>query len=701
MISLSTVSTGDGSTSPSTALATVNSASPSLGTQAGPKPTVIGLYGISGSGKSFLLSRLREELGQVEFAFFEGSDKIASLVPGGLEAFHKLDEQSKSNFRGQAIDAIREESAHSGRVAIVTGHLMFWSEEHAAGQPVYTSNDLQTFTHAIYLNISAEVISQRRLDDKLKDRTLMPVDHLHKWQEAEISAMRHLCRQHHILFSLISEPKTSIPRISTLIRHFRQSMTIESNLARVRARLDGILALSDRDDLETVLVMDGDKTLAAEDTGALFWQTLAQTRPSLGKTCPLQELFSSPLGYSDAAFHQATLLYEEATDDEQFGIICDTVASSVVMHPEIVSLLRLVADQKHIRALVVTCGLGRVWEKVLERHGLSKSVDVIGGGRISDGFVVTAAVKADVVSHLRNAAHLYVWAFGDSPLDLPMLKEADQAIVVVGDKRTRSSSMDAALSKAIQDEAFQARQVLLPNWAPPRLDEDKLPLIRLDDQQFIGSMMHRRRSVKILHATDRNAAKLLTSPTRDAEVAGPALREAHGLVGRYLATEFVSRLIGLEEYTIPHVQGYETTGHRLRNEHQTSIVALMRGGEAMAFGVNAAFPHAMFIHAASATDIKRHHVDRQCTVILVDSVVNSGKTLMEFIEHVHSLNPSIRIVVVAGVVQAEVVVETHALAKLMGHYGASIVALRLSENKFTGTKTTDTGNRLFNTTHLA
>lgn len=175
----------------------------------------------------------------------------------------------------------------------------------------------------------------------------------------------------------------------------------------------------------------------------------------MGKTCPLQELFSSPLGYSDAAFHQATLLYEEATEDEQFGIICDTVASSVVMHPDIISLLRLAADQKHVRVLVVTCGLGRVWEKVLERHGLPKPVDVIGGGRISDGFVVTAAVKAAIVSHLRNAAHLYVWAFGDSPLDLPILKEADQAIVVVGDKRTRSSSMDDALSRAIQDETFK------------------------------------------------------------------------------------------------------------------------------------------------------------------------------------------------------------------------------------------------------
>ncbi|KAK7426494.1 hypothetical protein QQZ08_007089 [Neonectria magnoliae] len=453
--------------------------------------------------------------------------------------------------------------------------------------------------------------------------------------------------------------------------------------------------------------MDGDKTLAAEDTGALFWQTLAQNRLCLAKSSPLQELFSSSLGYSDTAFHQATLLYEaatddeEATDDEQFEIMCDAVASSVIMRPDIISLLRLAADQRHVGALVVTCGLGCVWEKVLERHGLSKTVDVIGGGRISNGFVVTAAAKAAIVSQLRNAARLYVWAFGDSPLDLPMLKEADQAIVVVGDKQTRSSSMDEALSKAIHDEDFQARQVLLPSQSPLRLDEDKLPLVRLDDEQFVGSIMRHRRSVEILHATEKDAAKLLTSPTRDASVAGPALREAHGLVGRYLATEFVSLLIGLEEYTIPHVQGHHTIGHRLRNEHRTSIVALMRGGEDMAFGVNATFPRAMFIHATSAADIKRHHLDHQCTVILVDSVVNNGKTLMQFIEHVRDLHASIRIVVVAGVVQAEVVVEMHALAKLMGRHGASIVALRLSENKFTGTKTTDTGNRLFNTTHLA
>ena len=80
---------------------------------------------------------------------------------------------------------------------------------------------------------------------------------------------------------------------------------------------------------------------------------------------------------------------------------------------------------------------------------MSDSVKVIGGGRFSDGYFVTPGVKAAVVSHLRDVHDLHVWAFGDGPLDIPMLWEADQAVVVVGDKKKRSTIMDAALATAI------------------------------------------------------------------------------------------------------------------------------------------------------------------------------------------------------------------------------------------------------------
>jgi uracil phosphoribosyltransferase len=373
------------------------------------------------------------------------------------------------------------------------------------------------------------------------------------------------------------------------------------------------------------------------------------------------------------------------------------------MHPEFVTLLKLVAEQEHVRAVIVTCGLRRVWEKVLEREGLSKAVTVIGGGRISDGFIVTAAVKAALVARLRDAHQMYVWAFGDSPLDLEMLIKANQAIVVVGEEETRSKTMDVALMNAIDNDGLRARQAVLPSNASPRLDTTRLPLIQLTEHAFVDSVLCRRSkhaSIQVVHATDRSAAKLLMTPMRDARIAGQVLREAHPRAGWYLATEFLADVIGIEEYSIPHVQGHHTSGYRLLHEKQTSIVALMRGGEFMALGVNEAFPLAMFVHASCSDDIKPHHLQGQRTIVLVDSVVNSGKTVVQFVQHVRNLHATIRIVVVGGVAQAQSISRDSPMQILARQGKLALIALRLSDNKFTGRGTTDTGNRLFNTTHM-
>jgi uracil phosphoribosyltransferase/phosphoserine phosphatase/adenylate kinase len=664
------------------------------------KAVVVGLYGVPGSGKTFLLDQLKEELGEEYFAFYEGSKMIATVFPGGLDAFQTLDEGEKEHWRQLAIDTIGRRCADSGQVAVVAGHFMFWPEEEKDGRPIYTPNDLDTFTHILYLDVPAEVVAQRRLDDTERSRPSISVNHLRKWQRSEKTQLCSLCRHHGILFSLVFPHPTLLNKVSTLLRDFRHHSE-EYNLSRAESRMDEVLVAS-QGQLETVLVMDADRTLAAEDSGALFWKMVSNSRQARDEECRLKTLFSSPLGCSYTAFRQAVLLYEETADDQEFNALCEDVASAVTMHPEFVSLLQLVAEQEHVAAVVVTCGLRRIWDKVLEREGLSKTVKVIGGGRIADGFVVTAAVKAAMVARLRNIHHMYVWAFGDSVLDLPMLSKADQAIVVVGEEQTRSKTMEAALLNAIDNGGLLARQTLLPSNASPRLDTTRLPLLQLTDPQFIDSIIRRRsrHPLQVLHATDRKAAKLLMTPMRDATVAGPVLREAHRCVGWYLATEFLAEMIGVEEYPIPHVQGHQTNGYRLCHEKETLIVALMRGGEAMAFGVNEAFPRAMFVHANRPEDIKPHHLLRQRNVVLVDSVVNSGKTVVNFVQHVRSLHATIRVVVVAGVAQAQSVSEGSLAQVLARHANLSLVALRLSDNKFTGRGTTDTGNRLFNTTHL-
>ena len=179
---------------------------------------------------------------------------------------------------------------------------------------------------------------------------------------------------------------------------------------------------------------------------------------------------------------------------------------------------------------------------------------------------------------------------------------------------------------------------------------------------------------------------------------GSELRQAHRSVGWYLAIEYLSsnNIIGLEEYDITHVNNSLTTGHRLRHDSKTTIIALMRGGEPMAFGVADAMPTAMFLHANSPDDVKSHHITGQCTVVLVDSVINSGGTILAFIQHIRKLHATIRIVIVAGVVQNEVVER----GKFTSYANVKLVALRISRNKYTGSGGTDTGNRLFNTTHL-
>ncbi|MCJ1281499.1 hypothetical protein MMC26_000819 [Xylographa opegraphella] len=665
------------------------------------KPVVVGLYGIPGSGKTFLLNQLEQELGETHFAFYEGSRMIDTVVPGGLTAFQNMEEQEKAYWRGRAVDTIGKKSLDSGKVAVVTGHFMFWSKEQDVGMPVHTTNDFQVFTHILYLDTPAELVEKRCLDDTQRSRSLPPVSHLRRWQKEEKTELRNLCHCHGILFMLVNPIPTLSNKVSTLLHDFRHHSE-NYNLNQAQRRLDDIVGAS-RNQLETMLVLDADKTMAAADAGALFWQKFSTLWPEKTGSSTLNALFSGPLSYSHTAFRQAVLLYEETTTDEEFDTFCNDVALEVAMYPDILSLLQLVTEQKHVGAVVVTCGLRRVWDKVLEREGLSEKVKVIGGGRISDGFVISPAVKGALVARLQDFHHLHVWAFGDSPVDLDMLCKADQAIIVVGGEQTRSKTMDAALISAIDNDGLQACQAVLPSSVSPRLDSTKLPIVKLTEPEFVTSLLGNRTThdgLDIICATERNATKLLATTMRDAAVAGPALRESHRRVGYYLALEFLADVMGLEQPPIRHVLGHQTTGYQFLHERQTTIVALMRGGEPMAFGVSDALPLAMFVHAADADEVELHHLQGQLTVILVDAVVNTGKTVIEFVQHIRKLHATIRIVVVAGVVQDQCLSGGSLNQTLARYPNIHLITLRLSSTKFTGSGTTDTGNRLFNTIHL-
>ena len=163
------------------------------------KPVVIGLYGVPGCEKTYLLKKLEEILDEGKFDFFEGSAVINRLVTGGLAKFRTLNDEEKEMWRKRAIEWIRDKTVKSGKPAIVNGHFMFWPED-GEQQPVYTKADLETYTHVLYLDVDPEVVARRRADDKPRNRPNDSVEHLRKWQEYEKSQLRQLCQEHSILF---------------------------------------------------------------------------------------------------------------------------------------------------------------------------------------------------------------------------------------------------------------------------------------------------------------------------------------------------------------------------------------------------------------------------------------------------------------------------------------------------------------------
>ncbi|KAK0619460.1 uracil phosphoribosyltransferase-domain-containing protein [Immersiella caudata] len=695
------------------------------------KPIVVGIYGVPGTGKSFLLRELKKRDTAGHLVIFEGSETIASVTPGGLEAFKTLPESEKTRYRQLAIAKIQQRAAEEAKVALVAGHLLFWSEEEGPGTPVMTQDDMEVYTHMIYLHALPATVAERRKKDITRSRPPLSVSHIERWQRDEAVELQRICEQNSILFIGLQylASDVTITKVERLLAAFRKRA--RDHLLAAEHKLDTIVMDQQRyKSLEKILVFDGDKTLAAQDTGKLFWNLAYSPATPVANSDPLKKLFGGPMGYREPAFRQAALLYTEMANpvsegNDGFNLLCDATALEVTLRPEMLLLLHRAVGSPNTAAIVVTCGLQRIWESTLKRVGLSDQVKVIGASHAYDAsaIVVTPETKSHIVRHLRNDYQLTVWAFGDGVVDIPMMIAANHAIVVVGGP---SQSMEEGLKVALyqQDPPLRnARQALCldqstKSRAIPRLNTKDIPAVDLTSNEFLDEVFQDARTGgtdntdntdnghgdRIHHATALAASKILATAQRDARISGHALRTAHQRAGWYLSMTFISDIIGAEEIPegIPHVQGSMTTGHRLRSEKNTLIVALMRGGEPMALGVSEAFPSAGFLHAKVATDLSKKHLEGVETVMLVDSVVNSGKTVVEFVQRVrHVGGKGVRIVVVAGVVQAGAVDrEAEFGAMVEGDKTLDIVALRLSENQFTGRGGTDTGNRLFNTTRL-
>lgn len=174
---------------------------------------------------------------------------------------------------------------------------------------------------------------------------------------------------------------------------------------------------------DTVVLVDGDRTLSSEDTSRAFLD-----RAGLPLR-PIKDAFERH-GYTYPGFLFHAAVYLQVAEPT-FARLCQEIAAEVALYPGAADFLRVAAESADV--YVVTAGVAPIWSSLLAREGLGE-VRVIGGIYPGARYLIGREEKGRVCDHLRAQGRRVI-GVGDSDVDSLMLRGAEQAVVVVNHRR--------------------------------------------------------------------------------------------------------------------------------------------------------------------------------------------------------------------------------------------------------------------------
>lgn len=166
-------------------------------------------------------------------------------------------------------------------------------------------------------------------------------------------------------------------------------------------------------------------------------------------------------------------------------------------------------------------------------------------------------------------------------------------------------------------------------------------------------------------------------------------------IGDYLKSGRIAAYTITSRLAAAHVRLGEKIGRHIAAvfpEKNTSILVLERGGRFFGDGVYMGAGGIFYSMNPKQDDAPVINTER---VVIVDSVINTGKSIMRIIDELKNHNPGIDVIIAANVIQNEAV-------ELFKDY--LVFATRLSKNSFVGVNQSkqtgktgpDTADRLFN-----
>ncbi|WMW25673.1 uracil phosphoribosyltransferase [Methanolobus sediminis] len=185
------------------------------------------------------------------------------------------------------------------------------------------------------------------------------------------------------------------------------------------------------------------------------------------------------------------------------------------------------------------------------------------------------------------------------------------------------------------------------------------------------------------------AVKIISTQSRRADLTPVLLEGMHRKLGQLLSYEFVNTL-DLEQVEINHVQGRKR-GISVSSKEFTLILVMMRSGLYVAEG----FREILDSHSRLEFISNKDDVLKICSkynlsmtnIVIVDSVINTGKSISNVLEEL----PSYKSLTVV----CQVMYSGFAESDLVQNSNVNFITCRISDNFYVGHGKTDTGNRLF------
>lgn len=359
------------------------------------QPLRIGIYGVSGAGKtslSKLLSRYAEVINSID-----GSKAIAQVTPGGLAAFKKFDESQQKYYRQLSLDSLQEHFEREGKHLLVTGHYCFF--KNGSLDVVWTQNDAQFYDFIFLLQPTFEQVCIQVEKDKFRPRDTAPYI-LRQWMEAEEDGLSLACEKAGIPLVRLSENK-AVEKIERQVIEKISFHAIATYAKRIGEKH------------KNIVLCDCDGTLNRDDAFNLIANKTINNDA-------VTKIFKSYPEYCFNAFYDVSCLIE--TNIEELDSIINEGLKRLNMNTRIAAKLN---ELKERYIVFISSGIPCAW-----KQAIGGEYSIMGGASFGRyGMIITNDVKEYLVKELVSYG-CHVVAIGNGSNDLGMLIYSHKAIVV-------------------------------------------------------------------------------------------------------------------------------------------------------------------------------------------------------------------------------------------------------------------------------